>query len=172
MWHLGHLNTQMSFGAAAFARMFQAVALPFLFVPITAVAYVGLKPEESNQASALMNVMRNLGGTIGISMVQTMLAQREQFHQAHYVEGLNPLNPNYVNGLSQMSQALQNAGQSAIAAPEQALGRLYQSLNQQAAMLAYIDTFHTLMIIIFCCIPLVLLMQGPQKGGPSQGGGH
>ncbi len=172
MWHLSHLDTSMSFGAAAAARAFQAVALPFLFVPITSVAYVGLKPNESNQASALTNVMRNLGGTIGISMVQTLLAQRQQFHQAHYVETLNPLNPNYVNGLNQMSQALQNAGQPATAAPQQALGMLYSQLNQQAAMLSYIDAFRVLMVIIFCCIPLLLLMQAPKKGEVPEGGGH
>jgi DHA2 family multidrug resistance protein len=117
-----------------------------------------------------MNVMRNLGGSIGISVVQTLTQQRQQFHQARYVESLNPLNPNYVNGLNQASQALQNAGQSALDAPQQALGQLYSHLNQQAGMLSYIDAFRLLMVLTFCCLPLLLLMQKPGKGGPSQGG--
>lgn len=169
-WNFSHLATDLSFGSVAVARAFQAFSLPFLFVPITAVAYVGLRPEESNQASALMNVMRNLGGSIGISVVQTLTQQRQQFHQARYVESLNPLNPNYVNGLNQTSQALQNAGQSAIAAPQQALAQLYSHLNQQAGMLSYIDAFRLLMVLTFCCLPLLLLMQKPGKGGPSEGG--
>ncbi|HEY2417101.1 MAG TPA: DHA2 family efflux MFS transporter permease subunit, partial [Steroidobacteraceae bacterium] len=65
LWNMSHLNTQMSFHDAAVARMIQSVGLPFLFVPVTNVAYIGLRPDESNQASALMNVSRNLGGTFG-----------------------------------------------------------------------------------------------------------
>jgi DHA2 family multidrug resistance protein len=109
-WNMAHLSTQMSFGDAAVARMIQAIGLPFLFVPISNVAYVGLKPEENNQASALMNVASNLGGTVGISTVQTLLAQREQFHQSRLVEGLNPLNSNYVAALGHMTQVFRGQG--------------------------------------------------------------
>ena len=169
-WNFSHLDTQLSFGSVAAARAFQAFSLPFLFVPITSIAYVGLRPDESNQASALMNVMRNLGGSIGISMIQTLTQQRQQFHQARYVEALNPLNPNYVQGLSQMSQQLQGNGQPAAFANQQALGQLYNQLNQQAGMMSYNDAFRTLMFITLCCLPLLLLMKGPQ-GGSSEGGG-
>ncbi len=170
MWHFTQLNTDLAFSTAAFARMLQAVGLPFLFVPITTIAYVGLKPTESNQASALMNVMRNVGGTIGIATAQTMIAQRQQFHQARYVESLNPLNPSYVNGLNQMTQALQGAGQPPAAASRQALGQLYGQLGRQAGMLSYIDVFHTFMVIVLCCLPLLLFMQGPKKGQAAEGG--
>ena len=170
-WNFTFLDTQLSFGSVAAARAFQAFSLPFLFVPITSIAYVGLKPEQSNQASALMNVMRNLGGSIGISMVQTLTEQRQQFHQARYVESLSPLNPNYVQGLSQMSQQLRNAGQPAAYTNQQALGQLYNSLNQQAQMLSYIDAFKLFMVVTLCCLPLLLLMQAPEKGGSAEGGG-
>jgi DHA2 family multidrug resistance protein len=101
LWNMSTLDTQMSFSNAAVARMIQSVGLPFLFVSIISAAYVGLRPERNNQASALMNVSRNLGGTFGISFVQTFLARRSQAHQAQYVEALNPLNPNYASGLQQ-----------------------------------------------------------------------
>jgi DHA2 family multidrug resistance protein len=171
-WNFTHLDTQLSFVSVAVARAFQAFSLPFLFVPITSIAYVGLKPEQSNQASALMNVMRNLGGSIGISMVQTLTQQRQQFHQARYVESLNPLNPSYTHGLNMMTQQLQAAGQPASAAPGQALGMLYSQLNRQAGMLSYIDAFHVLMVITFCALPLLLLMQKPPADQSPQGGGH
>jgi DHA2 family multidrug resistance protein len=171
LWNMSHLDTDISFAAAAKARMIQACGLPFMFVPITAIAYVGLKPEESNQASALMNVMRNLGGSIGISMVQTLTAQRQQFHQARYAESLNPLNPDYVNGINHISQALQANGQPMAAAPQQALSQVYGQLGQQASMLSYIDAFHVLMLITLACLPLLLLMQGPKKGGAAHEGG-
>ncbi len=166
--NMSHLNTDMSFMDAALARMYQAVGLPFLFVPITNLAYVGLKPDESNQASALMNVARNLGGTIGISAVQTMLAQRAQFHQARLVEALNPLNPNYTQGLDQITRGLLGAGQSSVVAPNQALAQLYQIKGRQAQMLSYIDVFHVLMLVVFAAIPLLLLMQG---GSANRDGG-
>jgi DHA2 family multidrug resistance protein len=169
LWNMSQLNTQMSFDDAAIARMIQSVGLPFLFVPVTNAAYVGLRPQDSNQASALMNVTRNLGGTFGISLVQTLLARREQVHQAQLVEGLNNLNPNYTSGLQKITHALMANGMSQAQATKAASAHLYQSLQQQVGMLSYIDAFHTLMIIIFCAIPLILLMQPPKKA--KKGGG-
>jgi DHA2 family multidrug resistance protein len=145
--------------------MLQSIALPFLFVPITSVAYVGVKPWESNQASALMNVARNLGGTLGISFAQTMLARRAQVHQAQYVESLNPLNPNYVAGLHRLTDALMAHGLSAADASRAATAELYRSLGQQAQMLSYIDVFHVLMWVVFAALPLVLLLQKPKSSG-------
>ena len=169
LFHMSHLSTDMSFMDAALARMMQAAGIPFLFVPLTTIAYVGLRPEESNQASAMMNVARNLGGTIGISSVQTMLAQREQFHQARLVEGLNPLNPNYTQGLAQLTPQLRDAGQLSSDAAAQAVGRLYASMTRQAAMLAYIDVFHVLMIVVFAAVPLLFFMRG-RPPGPAPAG--
>jgi DHA2 family multidrug resistance protein len=167
LWNMSHLDTQLSFDSAATARMFQSAGLPFLFVPITTMAYVGLKPSESNQASALMNVARNLGGTIGISTVQTLLAQRSQWHQARIVETLSPLNPNYANGVAQITHTLTSLGQPKAGAAAQANALLYQTLSQQAQMLSYVDVFHVLMLVVFAAIPLLLLMQGAKAGAGS-----
>jgi DHA2 family multidrug resistance protein len=171
MWNMSHLDTQLSFGSIAFARMFQSLGLPFLFVPITNIAYVGLRPEESNQASALMNVARNLGGTIGISSVQTLLAQRAQFHQARMVEHLSPLNLNYANGLAQLTQTLAAHGVAKAQAGQAAAAIIYRSIGQQAQMLSYVEVFRILMIVVLGAIPLLLLMQGKPPGEQEQGGG-
>ena len=112
-----------------------------------------------------MNVSRNLGGTFGISLVQTLLAQRSQIHQAQYVETLNPLNPNYTHGIQQITHALVSQGVSQAQASKMAVGLLYRQLGQQANMLSYVDAFHILMIIIACALPLIFLMQGPTKRG-------
>jgi DHA2 family multidrug resistance protein len=166
---MSHLSTQISFTDAALARMWQAIGLPFLFVPITNVAYVGLRPEENNQASALMNVVRNLGGTIGISTVQTLLARRQQFHQSHYVETLNPLNPNYTQSIGRIAGVLKAQGLAPSDATAAAMGQIYRSLVQQTLMLSYVEAFHVMMIVIFCALPLVLLMRGPAKGAKTAG---
>jgi len=165
MWNMAGLDTDMSFHDAAMARMIQSIGLPFLFIPITSAAYVGLRPAENNQASALMNVSRNLGGTFGISFVQTMLERRAQVHQAQYVETLNPLNPNYTEGIRHTMHALMDQGMAQADAMRAATAELYQSLQQQAQMLSYVDVFHTLMWVVFGVLPLVIFMQKPGKGG-------
>lgn len=169
LWNMSHLDTQMSFWDAAFARMYQSVGLPFLFVPVSNMAYVGLRAEDSNQASALLNMARNLGGTIGIAAVQTILARREQVHQAQYVETLNPLNPNYRHSIQQIIDALVSRGQSQLEATRQATAVLYRELLQQAAMLSYIDAFHVLMIVVLCAVPLVLLLRSARTGAAPTG---
>lgn len=167
-WYMGHLSTQMAFENAAFLRLLQSLGLPFLFIPISAIAYVGVRPEENNQASALMNVMRNLGGTLGISTVQTLLARGEQIHQSRLVENLNGLNPNYVQGTSHAAQVLGGQGPAANGA---ALGQLYQSVQQQAAMLSYVDVFYLLTFVVICTLPLLFVMEKGHGGGTMEGGG-
>ena len=156
-------NTGISFWDAAFGRVWQAVGIPFLFVPLTAAAYVGLAPEKTNQASALLSVFRNLGGTLGISSVQTLLARREQFHQSRLVETLTPLNPTYTQGVSQLGTALGGLGPDA--SNRGALARLYGEVTQQAAMLSYIDVFWALAIFVAIVFPSAFLLRPSKSAG-------
>ena len=161
------LNTNLSFWDASFARVWQAAGLPFLFIPLTSAAYVGIKPNQTSQASALLNVFRNLGGTIGISSVQTLLAQREQFHQARLVEKLNPLNPIYTSSLD-TNPGMLTTPLGPDAATQAAVGSLYARVMRQAAMLSYIDVFWALMWFVAAVTPLVFLLKGA-KGGEAEG---
>jgi DHA2 family multidrug resistance protein len=115
-------------------------------------------------------VSRNLGGTFGISLVQTMLARQAQVHQSQYVETLNPLNPNYASAIDRATHALMAQGMAQADAARAATAEIYRSLQQQANMLSYVDVFHVLMIVVFCALPLVLLMQKPKKTGGAGGG--
>ncbi|HEX5183700.1 MAG TPA: DHA2 family efflux MFS transporter permease subunit [Allosphingosinicella sp.] len=156
LFHLASFNTDISFRDAAFARLFQAVALPFLFVPVNTAAYVGLRPEETNQASALLNVSRNLGGSFGIAWAQTLLVRREQFHQARLVEGLNPLNPNFAQALHG-AQSLITSGVDQMTG---AMGVIYQQVQQQATTLAFLDVFHAFAIFVLFVAPSALFLKG------------
>ncbi|WP_255602293.1 DHA2 family efflux MFS transporter permease subunit [Glacieibacterium megasporae] len=167
LWHLTSLDTNASFATVAWSRAFQAVALPFLFVPITNAAYTGLKPKQTSEASSLLNVFRNLGGSVGIAMSQAVLSDRTQIHQSRLVEHLNPLAPNYPAGLSNIESVLRNAGMAAGQAQQAALGQLYQIVQRQASMMGYLDVFADLMIFTLCVAPVVFLLKTP-KGG--QGG--
>ncbi len=164
LYHLSQLNAEISFTDAALARAFQAVALPFLFVPINTVAFVGLPANQTNQGSALLNVARNLGGTFGISWAQTIIAQRQQFHQARMVEQLNPLNPEYDLGLGRIGDLVGTATDSSMTQ----LGILYSQVQKQASMLAFLDTFHILMIFVICVAPLTLLLRPPKPGADGE----
>ena len=165
LWNMTHLNADITFHDAAIARLFQAAALPFLFVPINAVAYVGLAQNKTAQASSMLNVARNLGGSIGISMSQTMFASGLQRHQSELVEKLNPLEPNYTDWLSRAQGAFGGAGDST------PLAVLYQTMQRQAAMLSFLDVFRSLMIVVLCVAPLVFFMR-PGKSGGGGGGMH
>jgi DHA2 family multidrug resistance protein len=170
VWNMSHLNAMADFGALSRARLYSSVGLPFMFVTVSALAYVGLKPEQNNQASGLVNVARNLGGTIGISLVQTLLVQREQWHQSRLTEGLNGLNPVYTQALSNITRTLQAQGQSAAQASRTAPAVVYQQLQKQAAMLSFVDAFHALLIVIMVLTPTIFLLRGRPAGAPPAGG--
>jgi DHA2 family multidrug resistance protein len=169
LWNMTQLNTQMSFADAAMARLWQALGIPFMFVPLITVAYIGLPRSASNQASALLNVGRNIGGSIGISAVQSFLAKREQFHQARLTETLNPLNPVYTSGVDHITRELISRGQSQFAAGQMAVGQLYQGVIKQATMLAFIDCFWVLMVFVAVIAPTIFLLRNnPKLGAPSR----
>jgi MFS transporter, DHA2 family, multidrug resistance protein len=165
LWNMTHLSADISFWDSAFARLYQAAGLPLLFIPINAVAYAGLKPSQTAQASALLNVARNLGGTVGISSAQVLFAGAIQRHQAELVEPLNPIDPNYNQWIADAGRIF--GGQGDMMTP---LAVLYRQVQQQAAMLGFLDVFRTLMIVVLVVVPLVLLMRpGRQQSG---GMGH
>jgi DHA2 family multidrug resistance protein len=126
--------------------MVQAFGLGFLFVPINLGAYVGIPPEKGNNVSGLVNFMRNIGSSVGTSLVTTMLARRAQFHQSMLSYHATNYDPAFQSQLNGLSQQLLHAGASPPDAQAQAYGRLYQSLLLQSQTLAYIDTFMVLAI--------------------------
>ncbi len=83
MWHMTSLDADVGFGWFSWARIYQMIGLPFLFIPINTAAYADLPPEKTNQASALINVARNLGGSFGISLANTEIAQKAQVNHAN-----------------------------------------------------------------------------------------
>ena len=156
---MSHWNTGVAYGDLSVGRLISAAGLPFLFIPINTAAYVGLAPHQTNEASALLNVARNLGGTIGISTAQAMLIERAQVHQSRIVEGLNPLNPSYSLGLDQIGRTLGGAAEQGT----ETLGVLYQQVQHEAMGLAYIDVFHGFMIFVLLVTPLALLIRQGQS---------
>jgi len=163
MFYMTHFNLQLGFGTVMFARLIQGGGLAFLWVPINTVAYSYLPREKNNAASGLINLARNVGASVGISYVTTMLARRAQFHQDRLASHLNPGNPNLQRMLHSATAALRAGGSSQPL--EQAYGMLQFNVQRQASMLSYLDNFHILAIVSLCLIPMVFLIKKPPKAG-------
>jgi DHA2 family multidrug resistance protein len=161
MWHLTSLVPDADFGYFAWARVGQMIGLPLLFVPINTIAYAGLPPEKTSQASALINVARNLGGSIGISLANTMLAQRSQFHQVRLSENLVPSSSAYQETIREVTEFFISQGAALVNAPRQAIAWVGQIVQNQASLLAYIDVFWACAIFAGLMVPLALLLLQP-----------
>jgi MFS transporter, DHA2 family, multidrug resistance protein len=158
MWYSTSLTPDASFDYFVWVRIYQVIALPFLFIPINTVAYDGLAANKTNQGSALMNVARNLGGSIGISVANVVLTQRSQLHQARLVENTVPSSPVFQSTLEKMTQYFIAQGASPADAKGQAIGFIANLVQSQATLLAYIDVFYVCAVAAAIMIPIVLIM--------------
>ena len=163
------IDLQMSFNAAVWLRVVQVIGLGFLFVPITLVAYVGIPAEKNNAVAGIANFMRNMGSSVGTSLVTTLIARRSQFHQLRLVEKARIDNPNFANAARQLSRHFGTGGLGKHEATATAYARIYQSLQAQAASLAYIDTFMVLAIASGIMFFLSFMLK---KNDPGGGGAH
>jgi DHA2 family multidrug resistance protein len=161
------INLDISFTVAMWLRVAQAAPLPFLFVPITLVSYIGVPTEKSNDAAGLLNFMRNIGSSVGTSMVTTLLARRAQFHQAMLSSYTTNYDSVFRNSAAQLSQRLHHAGTSAADAQYQAYGMINQSLERQALLLSYLDAYKVLAIAAGIMFLLAFLVR---KNDPRAGG--
>ena len=167
-----HLDLLISFGSAAWLRVVQAVSLPLLFVPITLAAYVGLPPEKGNSAAGLINFMRNIGSSIGTSMVTTLIARRSQFHQVHLVSRMATDNPAFQAQVGALTKQLVDGGLGTYQAKRQAYARLYLMVRNQASTLAYVDTFWFLALCAAVMFGLSFLLRKNDPAGGSHVAAH
>jgi DHA2 family multidrug resistance protein len=157
MWHMSTFNLQVTFSQLFWARVYQAMALPFFFIPINTVAYSDLPPGRSNHASALINLMRNLGGSTGIAIAVLLLERRGEFHHARMVEHLTPYDPAFMHAFHNVTNMFSSGtgGAGGLIAPAtRALAMLDATVQAQATMLAYLDVFR---IMAVGCLPVIVL---------------
>jgi MFS transporter, DHA2 family, multidrug resistance protein len=169
MWHLTGLTGDITYGYAAMSRIFLALGLPFLFLPVTTASYDGVPPEKTNQASALINVARNIGGSMGVALAQTVLAQRQQFHQSRLIEHAAPSDLGYQQTIETMTRFFQAQGSSASDAASQAVAWVGRILQQQVDLLAYIDVFWTLAVVAVLMIPTAAVLRPINLNAPAKG---
>jgi MFS transporter, DHA2 family, multidrug resistance protein len=157
-----HFSLEADFKTMMLGRIYQTAGLAFLFIPINTAAYSYLPREKNNAASGLINLARNIGASVGISFVTTMLARRTQFHQAALTAHATTYSNQFNNAVQGVSQNFAASGP--IAAQQQAYGQLYGSILRQSSMIAYLDNFWLLGLSALVMIPFVFLMKRPPRG--------
>ena len=142
-----------------------------VFVPLSTTTMSFLKNEEIGNASGLYNLLRNIGGSIGISVVNTIVARHEQVHRSELARGLDPARPEVRGAVQGMQQYLSAQGASATTGLERAYGLIGQTLEGQSRLWSYVDDFRYMALMCFACVPIVFaLKKTVGRGRP--GAGH
>jgi MFS transporter, DHA2 family, multidrug resistance protein len=165
-----YLSTQfidltISFAAASWLRIAQVVGIGFLFVTITLAAYIGMPTEKSNAVAGMVNFMRNIGSSVGTSMVTTLIDRRSEYHQSVLVSHTTPGSQSFQNLVEGSTQLFIRSGMSPPDARHRAYAGVYQAVQAQSATLAYIDTFMILAVISAIMFVLSFLLKKNQPGG-------
>jgi len=156
MWDLGHLTVVAGERDARLALIIRGAALGFLFTPINNVAFGSLKPQEAQQASGLINLSRQLGGSFGIAVLGTYLTRHIALHRADLVTNL------YEQRYHALVAGMAAKGGTLIEAQARALRLLEATVMRQASMLAYNDAWMFILLSFLCVVPAVFLLRRPR----------
>ena len=161
LW-LGELNLDAGYWDFVWPQVLQGLGLSLLFVPLTTVSMATIEPQRMGYATSLFNLMRNIGGSVGIAVTGTMLARRRQAFGSMLGEHVTLFDPATNEMLAQLKAAFLARTGDAVAATNQAYLVLYGMVQRQAAMVSFVMIFRLLGILFFVMVPLVLLMRKPQ----------
>jgi DHA2 family multidrug resistance protein len=164
MFMHGTLTTQSGSDNIHLPVILRGAGFGLIFVPVTTAAFVGLPARAMAHGTAMFNLMRQLGGSIGIALVATQLTSGTALHRAAIVEHVSISNTQTVMRLASMTDRFRVTGSDSLTASRRALAALDGQVERQASMLAYRDAFRLLGIIVLCSLPLVLLLRRPDSG--------
>jgi DHA2 family multidrug resistance protein len=151
---LGQINLEIAMSSVAWPNVINGFASGFIFVPLTTLAMGTLRKREMGNATGIYNLMRNIGGSVGIAAVTTLLARGAQVHQSILVGHLSAANPAFQQELGALQQGVTT---------QQAYGLIYAQLIRQSTLLAYMDNFRLLAGLALAAIPLILLFQRARR---------
>ncbi len=169
---LASINLDVSMGSVIWPSVVNGIAISFIFVPLTTATMSQLAQAQIANASGLFNLMRNLGGSIGIAFVTTMLARGAQVHQALMVGHLTLTDPAYAQRLAGAKKLLSHHADP-VTATQQAYGAVYALLDQQAHVWAFVDNFFLFGVLALAGIPLIFMFKRvPYAKKPAPGAAH
>ncbi len=158
LWEMTAFSPEMGAGLIVINGVVQGLGLGLLFVPLSTLAFATLRPELRTEASSLFSLMRNLGSSIGVSIMATLLAQNTQVNHAELAAHVSPFNPALDNFAMPPGMSVAEGGTAALA-------YLNKLATTQAQMISYLDDFKMMAIVTLACIPMLLLLRGKAQCG-------
>jgi len=166
MFSLSHLNLNAGYWDIFWPQVIQGGAMAFLFIPLMAVSMSNIAKEKMGNATSIYNLMRNIGGSFGIATMTTFLARRNQVHQNQLVSNITPFDVRTQMALHGMKSWFQMHGSNSVDAAKKSLGAIYGMVQQQAAMLSFVEAFWAMGVIFLCMAPLLFLLRNARALHP------
>jgi MFS transporter, DHA2 family, multidrug resistance protein len=162
MWDLGNINLNAGYWDVFWPQFIQGVAMGFLFVPLTTITHDPIPKERMGNATSVFNLMRNIGGSVGIAMVTTIVARRTQSNTNILGTHVTPFSPAAQQMIAAARAGFMAKGMDAYTATRAAYAAVFGMVQQQAAMLSFVGAFRLLGIMFLCVLPLIFLMKKPR----------
>jgi DHA2 family multidrug resistance protein len=147
------------------SQLVRALGMPLVIVPLTSLATGHIRQQQSGSASALYNMFRNLGGSIGIALLATQLDLREKLHSMRRGEAITAFSPVMSERLDALTQQFVARGAETVTAGQKALGAVATLVRREAFVMAYGDCFYLLGVLLLAMVLLVWFCRG-QRAGP------
>ncbi len=172
LWWLGVLNLNAGYWDFFWPQLIQGVALALLFVPLTTITMDPIPREQMGNATSIFNLMRNIGGSLGIAASTTMLARHQQVYVNNLGSHIDPYNPQVRALLEQMRAAFMARGSDLVTATQQAEAAVWGLVRRHSAMASFTDVFRDLAVLFVALVPLLFLMRSPRAGRGGAAGVH
>lgn len=159
MWQLAGLNLQAGYWDVFWPQVIQGCGMSFLFIPIMAASMSRISKQGMGNATAVFNLMRNIGGSFGIALMTTFLTRRQQLHQSHLISNISAYDPETWQMLQAARHWFMSRGADAHTATQRAYAAVYGTVQRHAAMLAFVEAFWVMAVLFFLMIGLVLILK-------------
>ncbi len=166
MYLLSRLNLDVGYWDLFWPQFLQGISLGLIFVPLTTVTMAPVKRENMGNATSLFNLMRNIGGSMGIAATTALTARYQQEHQNYVIGHVTVFNPRFNAMFAGLRAMFIGQGNSPDLANRRALAAVYGVVQQQTAMLTFVDVFRLLMMVFVVMLPMLFLLKKPRRGGP------
>jgi DHA2 family multidrug resistance protein len=166
LYDLSRLNLHVGYWDVFWPQFFQGLSLALLFVPLTTITMDPIPKQEMGNATSLFNLMRNMGGSMGIATAATLLSRQQQVYSNTLGVNTNAYNPQFNSMFEGMRQSMMARGADVATATRQAYASLYGLVQKQAAMLSFVHVFQLFAMIFLLALPLVFLMKRPKRTEP------
>jgi len=164
LFWFGSLNLSLGYWDIFWPQFIQGVSLGLLFVPLTTITMDAIPREGMGNATSIFNLMRNIGGSMGIAGATTLLTRHQQAHTSVLSSHIDPYSPQAQSLLEGLRAAFMARGADLATATDRARAALFGMIQHQAMMLSFTDIFRLLALLFLAMLPLIFLMRSPRAG--------